>query len=158
MNRGPLARGLGMFAIGACLAVVLAGCSLPVSIGPQATAIPTDLPPLQPTVTMPAATEAPPLAVEVTTAATEATAAAAAQQTSQCTVTARSNLRLRGGPSTNSPVVGSLASGQTVAATGRNQENTWAAVQAAEGQTAWASLQFLNCNPASDTLPVAPNP
>jgi len=164
MKNGAVARGLCIAGLGILVVVVLASCRPSISIGPAETeVVEAATEEAQPTVTMEVGEEA---TEEPTEEATEAATTAAAETTtaaanagpgSQCTVTARS-LNMRRGPGTNFPVVGGLSNGQTVTAAGRNQDNTWLNVRTADGAEGWASLRFLQCNPPSDGLPVAPAP
>ncbi len=52
-------------------------------------------------------------------------------------VTAKNNVNVRSGPSTNDGVVATLAAGETVTADGRNPDNTWLRVQLADGTPGW---------------------
>ncbi len=153
MNNGAPSRRRGRFVVLGWFMIAVAACGPAISIGPATTAEVATEPAAAPTVT----TEAPTETAEPTTEATAETTveAPAAGATAQCTVTARS-LRVRGGPGTNFPILGSVTAGQIVTASGRNEPGDWAAVKIPDGTEGWASVDFLNCTPGADTLPVAP--
>ena len=156
MSNGATSQRRGRWIVLGWLTLVLAACGPEISIGPAATeAIATEIS-LAPTITPELPTETPePTAEPVTPTAATATAAGA---TAQCTVTARS-LRVRGGPSTNDPILAGVTAGQIVTASGRNEQGDWATVRTPDGTEGWTSVAFLECTPGADTLPVtAPTP
>lgn len=69
-------------------------------------------------------------------------------------VTAASSVNLRGGPSTNQPVVGSLGAGESITATGRLADGSWLRVELASGQSAWVFSQLVRSEEDLDSLNV----
>jgi hypothetical protein len=69
-------------------------------------------------------------------------------------VTASSNINVRGGPSTNDEVIGSLRAGETVYADGRNADSTWRHIQLDDGGSGWVFAELVTLNVDANTLPV----
>lgn len=142
-----------------CSLAMISGCRPSISVGPGATAIPTEAAALEVTAaatpvktTAPTPTKAAPTKAPPTPAPTQPPAT-----TIQCTIKTR-GLNIRGGPGTNFPVVTAVRNGATLAASGKNDKGDWLAVQAANGKDGWAATKYLNCNPAPDSLPVKSGP
>lgn len=152
MSNGATSRRRGRFVVLGWFMIAFAACGPAISIGPATTAEVATEPAPEPSVTTEPPTDTPEATTETPTET--ATQAAAAGATTQCTVTARS-LRVRGGPGTNFPILGAVTAGQIVTASGRNEPGDWATVKTPDGAEGWASVDFLNCTPGADTLPVA---
>lgn len=82
-------------------------------------------------------------------------------------VTATGGVNVRSGPSTNSPVIGSLSNGETVIANGRNSDAAWLRIQVPDSDalgwvfaelmtTAGDSQQLMEVDPADTELPFTP--
>jgi uncharacterized protein YraI len=69
-------------------------------------------------------------------------------------VTTQGNANLRGEPSTNGAVVGSLAAGDTVTADGRLADSSWLRLQLADGGTAWVFASLVSTDGDVTTLNV----
>lgn len=63
-------------------------------------------------------------------------------------------LNVREGPGTSYRRIASLRSFETVTATGRNQETTWARVRFASNRTGWVATQYVTWEGDISTLPV----
>ena len=147
MRMGTVRRH-GVFPMLVCFLMMLAACG-PISIGPAATEVPptpTDSP-ATPTLEPPTPTPPPP---------TAETAPQAAPAGVECTVRAINGLRMRGGPGTNFPVSATLPLGEVVNAVARNEQSNWLVVRTRGGAQGWVSAEFVNCQAAPNTLPVAP--
>ncbi len=68
-------------------------------------------------------------------------------------VTATSGVNLRGGPSTNFGIMGSIASGQTLPAIGRNTSGDWLQVLMDETVRVWVSADLVRTDGDPSTLP-----
>jgi len=139
------------------LCIALSACSpAPSSPAPVATAAQATYTPLPAPTTAPA-TAVPPTPVPPTaeptlapTATLTPTAAVPAQ------VTANDLLNVRSGPATTYQLLGQLTAGQTVEATGRNEEGTWWQIVFEDGPDGrgWVLGEFVTPNEYTETLPV----
>lgn len=68
-------------------------------------------------------------------------------------VTARTGVNLRGGPSTNFGIMGSMTAGQTLPAIGRNARGDWLQVLMDDTVRVWVSADFVNADGDLSTLP-----
>lgn len=68
-------------------------------------------------------------------------------------ITAKSKANVRGTPSTSGAVVGSLASGQTIMADGRNSDSTWLRIQLEDGNSGWVFANLIT--PSGDVSTLA---
>lgn len=137
--------------------IALSACTpAPSSPAPVATVAQATFTPLPAPTTAPA-TAVPPTPVPPTAAPTLAptatltpTAAVPAQ------VTANDLLNVRSGPATTYQLLGQLTAGQTVEATGRNEEATWWQIVFADGPDGrgWVLGEFVTPNEQTETLPV----
>jgi hypothetical protein len=123
----------------------------PVATAAQATFTPPAAPTAVPATAVPP-TQVPPTPEPTLapTATLTPTAAVPAQ------VTANDLLNVRAGPGTTYPLLGQLTAGQTVEATGRNEESTWWQIQFADGPggRGWVLGDFVTPNDQTGTLPV----
>ncbi len=69
------------------------------------------------------------------------------------TIKTSNRINIRSGPSTRNSVLGSLASGQTVRATGRNAEGDWLYI-AFDEQTGWVFAQLVTVEGDAESLPI----
>jgi len=70
------------------------------------------------------------------------------------TVTGAGRLNVRSGPSTDFPLLNTLADGQTVTLAGRNVDATWLQVSLPNGELGWVSGQFLTSTVVLANVPV----
>lgn len=96
---------------------------------PTSTPVPSDTPTLQPT-----ATPAAPVAL------------------------ASGETNLRAGPGTEYPVIGALASGQSLEITGKNQAGTWWQLKTADGETVWIIADRVETTGLVDSVAVVAAP
>lgn len=69
-------------------------------------------------------------------------------------VTATSNANVRGGPSTNTAIVGSVAFNDTIVANGRLEDNSWVHIQLKNGTPGWIFAQLITSIADVDTLDI----
>ncbi|MEM6284072.1 MAG: tetratricopeptide repeat protein, partial [Chloroflexota bacterium] len=70
------------------------------------------------------------------------------------TVTAASNMNVRGGASTNDAIVGTLSAGQSAEATERNAAGDWLAITLADGTQGWVFAPLVTVSGDTNLLPI----
>lgn len=70
-------------------------------------------------------------------------------------ITSGGGINVRGGPSTNHPVIGSLTRGETVVANGRNEDGSWLRIQVPDSDAlGWVFAELVTTEGDADTLSV----
>lgn len=67
----------------------------------------------------------------------------AAVEQAQMPVSATASINVRGGPSTNDAVIGTLAAGESVTANGRLEDGSWLRIALPDGETGWVFAQLV---------------